>query len=88
MIAHLSVVSLVVVALPTARPTWVVVERDDLFANIDAPTVRDWLALNAAVVDKPLRELVGRFTRPRLFVPLPILPPPDDTIYAAPLFAR
>jgi hypothetical protein len=81
-------VSLVVVALPTARPTWVVVERDDLLANIDAPTVRDRLALNAAVVDKPLRQLVGRFTRPRLFVPLPILPPPDDTIYAAPLFAR
>jgi hypothetical protein len=44
--------------------------------------------LNAAAVDQPLRQLVGRFTRPRLFVPLPILPPPDDTIYAVPLFAR
>lgn len=81
-------VGLVVVALPTARPTWLVVERDDLLANIDAPTLLGRLALNAAVVDKPLRQLVGRFTRPRLFVPLPILPPPDDTIYVARLFAH
>ncbi|HSI98542.1 MAG TPA: hypothetical protein VK926_09280, partial [Gaiellaceae bacterium] len=75
-------VSLVVVALPTARPAWVVVERDDLLASADAPAVLDSLASNPAVTDPPLRQLVDRITRPRLFVPLPILPPPDDTIYA------
>lgn len=80
-------VSLVVVALPTAKPVWVVFERDDLLAGIDAPAVLDGLASNHAVIDTPLRELVGRLTRPRLFRPLPILPPPDDTIYAVRLFA-
>lgn len=75
-------VSLVVVALPTAVPVWVVFERDDLLANIDAPAVLDQLARHPAVADTPLRDLVRRLTRPRLFRPLPILPPPDDTIYA------
>jgi hypothetical protein len=75
-------VSLVVVALPTARPLWVVFERDDLLANIDTPAVLDQLSSNPAVIERPLRELVGRLTRPRLFLPLPTLPPPDDTIYA------
>jgi hypothetical protein len=80
-------VDLVVVALPTARPAWVVVERDDLLASVDTSAVLDQLASNPAVIDPPLRELVDRVTRPRLFVPLPILPPPDDTIYALRLFA-
>ena len=75
-------VSLVVVALPTVRPVWLVFERDDLLATLDAPAVVDELASSLAVIDPPLRELVNRLTRPRLFVPLPILPPPDDTIYA------
>jgi hypothetical protein len=79
-------VNLVVVALPTARPTWVVVERDDLQATVDAPAVLNQLASNPVVMDTPLRELVDRLTRPRLFLPLPILPPPDDTIYAVRLF--
>ncbi len=80
-------VTLVVVALPTVEPVWVVFERDDLLANIDAPAVHHQLASKPAVVAPPLRELVGRLTRPRLFRPLPILPPPDDTIYAVRLFA-
>jgi hypothetical protein len=80
-------VSLVVVALPTAKPVWVVFERDDLFATISAPAVLDQLAKQPAVADAALRELVDQLTRPRLFLPLPILPPPDDTIYAVPLFA-
>jgi len=79
-------VSLVVVALPTAEPVWVVFERDDLLANINAPAVIDQLAGPAAAINTPLWELVGRLTRPRLFRPLPILPPPDDTIYAVRLF--
>ena len=74
-------VSLVVVALPTAEPVWVVFERD-LLSDIDAPAVLQQLAASRAGVRPPLRELVDQLTRPRLFVPLPILPPPDDTIYA------
>jgi len=79
-------VSLVVVALPTARPVWVVFERDEFLADIDGRAVLDQLEGDPAVVDTPLLELVDRLTRPRLFLPLPILPPPDDTIYAVRLF--
>jgi hypothetical protein len=75
-------VSLVVVALPTAEPVWVVFERDDLLAGIDVQAMLNQLASNPAVIDPPLRELVDRLTRPRLFLPLPILPLPDDTIIA------
>jgi hypothetical protein len=75
-------VSLVVVALPTAEPVWVVFERGHLLANIDAAAALDQLASDPAVADQPLRQLVDRLTRPRLFVPLPVLPPPDDTIFA------
>jgi hypothetical protein len=78
-------VNLVVVALPTERPTWVVVERGDLLASVDAHAMLAQLASNPAVIDPLLRGLVDRFSRPRLFVPLPILPPPDDTIYAVAL---
>ena len=80
-------VNLVVVALPTADPVWVVFEHDDLLANIDATAVLAQLTGNPALGDTELRDLVDRLTRPRLFSPLPILPPPDATIYAAPLFA-
>jgi hypothetical protein len=80
-------VSLVSVALPTAKPVWVVFERDDLLANIDAPVLRDQFANPPAAADTEFRELIGRLTRPRLFLPLPILPPPPDTIYAVRLFA-
>lgn len=75
-------VSLVVVALPTAEPVWVVFERDDLLAKIDAPALLDQLASHPTVAETEFRDLVGRLTPPRLFRPLPILPPPRDTIYA------
>jgi hypothetical protein len=75
-------VDLVLVALPTAEPVWLVFERDEFLTSIDVPVLRDQLSSDPADTDEPLRELVGRLTRPRLFVPLPILPPPDDTIYA------
>ncbi len=80
-------VSLVIVALPTAKPVWVVFERDDLLANIDAPALLAQFANPPAAADTAFRELIGQLTRPRLFLPLPILPPPRDTIYAARLFA-
>ena len=73
--------------MPTAEPAWVVFERGDLLANIDAPALLDQLARDPAVIDTPLRECVDRLSRPRLFSPLPILPLPSDTIYAVRLFA-
>ena len=78
-------VSLVVVALPTAEPAWVVFERDVL-TGIDSRTVLDRLESGPAVVGLPVHELVDRLTRPRLYRALPILPPPDDTLYALRLF--
>ena len=80
--------SLVVVALPTTEPLWVVLERDDLLTRVDASALLDQLASNPAVSDAPLRELVFRLTRPNLYVPLPVLPPPRDTIYAVPFAGR
>jgi hypothetical protein len=76
-------VSLVVVLLPTARPTWVVFERDELSAATDIGAVRDRLSGDPSVVDAFMRQLVFELTQPRLYVPLPILPPPDGTIVAA-----
>ena len=78
--------SLAVVALPTAEPTWVVFERDELRADVDAAAAFKQLARPAALADATLRALVDRLTRGRLFRPLPILPPPPDTIYAIRLF--
>jgi len=78
---------LVVVALPTGQPVWLVFERNDVLATTDAQTALQHLAPSPAVSDNRLRDIVDRLTRPRLFVPLPILPPPDDTIYAARLIA-
>jgi hypothetical protein len=77
-------VGLVVVSLPTAHPVWAVFERDDLLANIDARDVLDQLASSPGVIDAPLRELVSRLTRPRLFAPVAM--GPDDSIVAARLF--
>ena len=77
--------SLVVVALPTAAPAWVVFERDDLLGSIDALLVRDQLG-RLELAGRELADLVDQITRGRLFLPLPILPPPDDTIYALRLF--
>jgi hypothetical protein len=74
--------TLVVVALPTAEPVWVVFERDDLLGAVDAPAELDRLALEPSRHNPQLHELVDRVTRPRLFRPLPLLPPPTDTIYA------
>jgi hypothetical protein len=77
--------SLVVVALPTAAPVWVVFERDDVLASIDAPAVRNLLG-SLELADTKLLDLMDQITRARLFVRLPSLPPPDDTIYALRLF--
>jgi hypothetical protein len=80
-------VSLVVVALPTAEPVWVVFDRDDLLAGIDAPALLNQLANQPEVTDTELSDVVGRLTGPRLFLPIPLLPLPRDTIYAVQLLA-
>lgn len=73
--------TLVVVALPTAEPIWLVFERDDVLAEVDERTLLARLA-NPAAADSELRETVERITLPRLFRPLPVLPP-QGAIYAA-----
>lgn len=78
-------VTLVVVALPTRDPVWVVFEREDLLADIETLPLRDRLGDRQAGEGWLLPEVVGGLTYPRLFRPLPILPPPPDTIYAVPL---
>jgi len=75
---------LVVVSLPTLEPVWVVFEREDLLATVDEQAVLARVtALRVRTAQR--RELVDRITRPRLFVPLPVIPPPPDTMYAASL---
>jgi hypothetical protein len=64
--------TLVVVALPTAEPVWLLFERDDFLRAASASQPLDRF-------DDPLVDLL---TRPRLYLPLPILPPPKDTLFA------
>jgi hypothetical protein len=79
---------LVVVALPTLSPTWVVFERDDLLAEVGAPLI-DLLAGDPAFADATLRDGVDRLTRPRTYVPLQIdwVGPGRETFLAMRLFA-
>lgn len=62
--------SLVVVALPTARPTMLVLERADV---VDAAKLLDALRGSPSVADADLRRQVDRFTWPSLFVPIGIV---------------
>lgn len=78
---------LVVVSLPSAEPTWLVFERTDVLASVDARSAQARLTSDAAGTDAPSTELVRALTGERVFVPLPLLPPPDDTIYAVRLGA-
>jgi hypothetical protein len=77
-------VSLVVVSLPTADPVWAIFERDDLVGTVDAPMVLAQLGPVRARTDTPLRELVDRLIQPRLFRPIPTLPP-TGTLFAVAL---
>lgn len=80
-------VDLVVVALPTWSPTWVVFERDDLSPEIGAP-LRDQLTADPRFADAGLRAVVERLTRPRTFVPLGIeeVAPGRETFFAMALY--
>ena len=80
---------LVVVALPTRSPTWIVFERADLFAEVGAPLL-DQLAADPGFANAGLRTIVDRLTRGRTFVPLELLPtgPGRETFVAVALFGR
>ena len=80
---------LVVVALPTRSPTWIVFERADLSAEVGAPLL-DQLAADPGFADAGLRAIVDRLTRRRTFVPLELLPlgPGRETFVAVALFGR
>jgi hypothetical protein len=80
---------LVVVALPTGSPTWIVFERADLSAEIGAPFL-DQLAGNPGFADADFRAIVDRLTRRRTFVPLELLPvgPGRETFVAVALFGK
>jgi hypothetical protein len=79
--------SLVVVALPTWSPTWVVFERDELSKKIGAP-LRAQLAADPRFADAGLRGAVDELTLGRTFVPLGIEPvaPGRETFMAITLF--
>jgi len=81
--------SLVVVALPTWSPTWVVFERDDLSKEIGAP-LRAQLAADPRFADAGLRAAVDELTLWRTFVPLGIeeVAPGHETFLALTLFER
>ena len=80
---------LVVVALPTRSPTWIVFERADLFAEVGAP-LRDQLAGDPSFADAGLRAIVDRLTRRRTFLPLEVMSvgPGRETFVAVALFGR
>jgi hypothetical protein len=81
--------SLVVVALPTWSPTWVVFERDDLSKEIGAP-LRAQLAADPRFADAGLRAAVDELTLARTFAPLGIeeVAPGHETFLALMLFER
>ena len=64
---------LVVVALPTRFPTWIVFERDDLSAEVGG-TLSNQLVADPGFVDAALRAVVDRLTRARTVVPIEIVP--------------
>jgi hypothetical protein len=80
---------LVVVALPTRSPTWIVFERADFSAEAGAPLL-DQLAADPAFADAGLRAIVDRLTQRRTFVPLELLPvgPGRETFVAVALFGK
>jgi hypothetical protein len=80
---------LVVVALPTWSPTWVVFERADLSAELGEPLL-DQLAADPRFADAGLRAVVDELTRGRTYVPLGIVPvaPGHETFLAITLFER
>ena len=63
---------LVVVALPTRSPTWIVFERDDLSAEVGRRCASSSLQIRAT--PRGLRAVVDRLTWTRTVVPIEIVP--------------
>ncbi|MFN2472017.1 MAG: hypothetical protein ABR583_13725 [Gaiellaceae bacterium] len=80
--------NLVVVSLPTSRLVWIVFERDDVLSGIESASVQSRLSGRPRFAVPSVRRLVLELTRPRLYLPLPILPPPPGTIYAERLIPK
>ena len=66
-------VDLVVVALPTRFPTWIVFERDDLSAEVGAP-LRGQFTADPGYAGAEQRALVDRLTWTRTVVPIEMVP--------------
>jgi hypothetical protein len=64
---------LVVVALPTRFPTWIVFERDDLAAELGAP-LREQFTADPGYAGAEQRAVVDRLTWTRTVVPIEIVP--------------
>jgi hypothetical protein len=81
--------SLVVVALPTARPVWLVFERASFLATVDAHALRALLAADPTIADTALRVVVDQVTLGSLFAPGPIYStsPATETLFAVSLSA-
>jgi hypothetical protein len=81
--------TVVVVALPTWSPTWLVFERTELLEQVGAP-LRNQLSADPRFADAGLRGVVERLTRERTFLPLGIeeVAPGHETFIAITLFER
>jgi hypothetical protein len=81
--------TVVVVSLPTPRFVLLILERDELMADVDAPALQDGLAGDPAVApDPPLRRLVDQLTLQHLFLAWGLAPVSDtrETLLASSLF--
>jgi hypothetical protein len=81
--------TVVVVSLPTPRFVLLIVERDDLLADVDAPALRDALSGDPAAATEPaLRRVVDQLTLPHLFLAWALAPVSGtrETLVASCLF--
>lgn len=81
--------TVVVVSLPTPRFVLLILERDELMADVDAPALRDALSGDpAAALDTTLRGVVDQLTLPHLFLAWALAPVSDtrETLLASCLF--
>ncbi len=81
--------TVVVVSLPTPRFVLLIVERDELLADVDAPALRDALSGDPATApEPPLRPVVDQLTLQHLFLAWALAPVSDtrETLVASCLF--
>jgi hypothetical protein len=81
--------TVVVVSLPTPRFVLLILERDELMADVDAPALRDALSGDpAAAPAAPLRRVVDQLTLHHLFLAWALAPVSEtrETLVASCLF--